>query len=517
MAAPAYRASIGASATAGTGDRTIAFTPNVGDLAVLLISLAANTETPTVTDNQGGTYIFIRQQLWGAGANNLLVYVRDALAAAAVVHTVTVDTTSNDAGLIVALAMNNFGKVGAAAVRQSGGQSNGAAATTPEPTIPVAALTRNPTIVAITSADVTNTLPANWTQRQNPQTTVPTFSMVVATRNSGFTGTSAQWQTQPDQEYATVLVELDGDFPVGGAWTALATFDATITAEQDDAPIAGSWSATATFEGTLLGEGALAGTWAGTCSASGTLGGVAAIAGSFACSSTFEGELDATIAAQGTFAATSSFAGTLQADGELIGSWGGTATFEGTAIDGGDPAPTFDGPGTTRHTTAPASTTTTSNAADTLTRSTPTTSRRTTSPAATRRELDMGRTWYINADDEAGALIEQIVRPAYTESDGTLVPLQAIDISEAAVELEWWDGNSWETIAGTGVITDSGEEDSEAGTIYQVAFTRDEDATAAIPAGKHPRRWVFSWVAGSQQLRVPERGHDRLSVNADPS
>jgi hypothetical protein len=129
----------------------------------------------------------------------------------------------------------------------------------------------------------------------------------------------------------------------------------------------------------------------------------------------------------------------------------------------------------------------------------------------------MGRPWYINADDEAGALVERIVRPAYEDADGTTIPLKAEDISAATAALEYWDGSAWVEIAGTAVISDTGSNDSEDNDIYQIAFTRDADATAALtPGERYFRRWVLTW-AGGAQLTVPERGRDTIVVHADPA
>lgn len=580
MAAPAYRASITGGGTTGTGDRTIVFTPQVGDLAVVFYCVSdCSDAAPTCSDTQGTTYTLVATAIWGATSQNrLYCFVADRLQPAAVNTTLTVDTTSNTAGEYALLAMSNFTKVGANAVRSIGTLDNGVAASTPAVTLNQNALTRNPTAVAIGSADSSTTPPTNWTERQENSQATPTTVIEVSTRDSGFTGNTITFPATCDTTHAVIAVELDGDAPITGSCAAAITFAGTLVATGAlagtcattyafagtliaDAAITGTCTAAFAFAGALIGTGALTGTcatsfafagelenaanespidgeiaiattWAGTLTGtgaltgslaaaiamSGTLTGAGSLTGSIASAFAFNGQMVGTLALDGTFAIALAFDGSLGGLAATSGTWAMQFTLSAELVDVGNPAPVIEGPVASRRTTAAASTRRTIAPSDTERTTEPSDSRRTTAPASTRTEEHvMGKAWFINADDEAGALVEQIVRPAFTDKDGTEVPLEAIDIEDAEASLQYWDGDSWVTVAGTAIISDSGEVDSQARTIWQVSFVRDEDATIGLSAGEHPRRWLFAWLGGVQQLRVPEKGHDRIVVNANPS
>ena len=137
-----YRASAVGGGTSGSGDRTAAITPAVGDLLVVFVSLSGNTNaTPTCSDNQSGTYTRILRAAWSASANNMACFVRDQIVSTTSSHTITVASGSNTAGAIGVIAVQGMTKTGASAVRSSGSQANQASGTTPTPVLNQAALT----------------------------------------------------------------------------------------------------------------------------------------------------------------------------------------------------------------------------------------------------------------------------------------------------------------------------------------------------------------------------------------
>src|SRR5678816_4361843 len=162
-----YRASFAGGATSGTSDRTVAFTPAVGDLLVVFVALSGNTNaTPTCSDNQSGTYTRILRAAWNTSADNSACFVRDQLVTSAVSHTVTVASGSNTAGEIVVVACAGSHRTGSDVVRSSGKQENQAASTTPTPVLSQAALTGNMTLAAVASGDTTTSPNASWTERR---------------------------------------------------------------------------------------------------------------------------------------------------------------------------------------------------------------------------------------------------------------------------------------------------------------------------------------------------------------
>lgn len=329
MAAPVYRASISGGGTAGTGDRTITFTPNVGDLAVVFYSVSDCTDAaPSCTDNQGGTYTLIATAIWGATSQNrLYCWVCDRLQPAAVNTTITVDTTSNSAGEFALLAMANFGKVGANAVRSFGVLDNGAAASTPAVSLNQAALTRNPTAVALASADSSTTPPTNWTERQENSQATPTTVIEVSTRDSGFTGTTITFPATCDTTHAAIAIELDGDIPISGATAGSCTVAGTL---QSLAAAAGSAAGSCTVAGTLTATASLAGAAAGSAAVSGVLVGSGALAGACAGSCTADASLTASGALVGAAEGSSDASAALAGVGALVGSVAGSSTCEGS-------------------------------------------------------------------------------------------------------------------------------------------------------------------------------------------
>lgn len=217
-----YRTNTNGGGTSGTTNRVIsvgAATINANDLLVVMASLSANTNaTPTCSDNQGGTYYLVCQALRNSSADNMAVFVRDALVASAVQHDITVASGSNSAGqLAVAMCAGSL-RVGSDAIRtiagvpQVGTQANQAASTTPTPALPAACLTNNMTIWGVANGTVAASVivpNASWTERTDSAQSSPTTGLEYATRNSGFTGTSVAAGGTSSTAFSSFILELD--------------------------------------------------------------------------------------------------------------------------------------------------------------------------------------------------------------------------------------------------------------------------------------------------------------------
>lgn len=192
----AYASSASGGGTAGTGSRTASITPAIGELLVVAYNASANTNaTPTVTDDQGGTYTKVDTAPWNASANIGGVYVRDQLVSGAVAHTVTIAPGSNTSMIIGIIAVSGMSKTGSAAIRQSAKVTDEASATTPAPAFAVSALTGNMTLAFAFNGRFTAQMvpPSGWTERLDVAEGSPIVGLEAATQDSGFTGTTVTW------------------------------------------------------------------------------------------------------------------------------------------------------------------------------------------------------------------------------------------------------------------------------------------------------------------------------------
>ncbi len=211
--AATYRASAVGGDTTSTNDRVCTIVPAVGDLLVVFVALSANTNaSSTLTDNNGsGTYTRIMHALWNVSGASMLCFVRDALMVNTTSTVITCTSGSNSAGSIVAVAVSGMTRTGLSAIRSSGSQANQLTTTTPTPVLNQAALTQNMTIWAVGGGDVSTTEPSGWTERRDAAITNPTTVVEIATRDSGFTGTSVAAGAAEDTVYASMVIELNGD------------------------------------------------------------------------------------------------------------------------------------------------------------------------------------------------------------------------------------------------------------------------------------------------------------------
>ncbi len=196
--ASTYRASAKDGGTSGTGNRTCALVPAVGDLFIVYCMASGNTNTtPTCSDDNGGSYdrlfastVFDINNA-GATQNVLSVFIRTSALANTTNTTVTVATGANDCAEIVIVAVAGSNIFGSTAVRSSGGiTSTGGVHTA---TLNQTALTGNFCIAGYGDAGLGPASPSGFTQRQRGGQATPSNDLAVETSNSGFTGTAITW------------------------------------------------------------------------------------------------------------------------------------------------------------------------------------------------------------------------------------------------------------------------------------------------------------------------------------
>lgn len=214
-----YRTSAAGGSSSGSGNRTVAITPAVGDLLIVFCAVAGNAQdAPTMTDNNGaGTYDRIATRNWTISAVNyrLSAFVRTALMVNTTSTTVTCTTGSNTSGSVIAVAVSGMTRVGADAILQSAGQDNQTASTTPAPAFGASALTENMTLGAVGNGTnpATLTFPTNWTERHDVGFASDALGQEVITRDSGFTSTTITWGGTSPSIFADIILELDTSAP----------------------------------------------------------------------------------------------------------------------------------------------------------------------------------------------------------------------------------------------------------------------------------------------------------------
>ena len=192
------------------GAKTVTATPAVGDL-IVIIAAHSGVSGNEAGDNQGaGTYTEVEARVKNSSADDIRVYVRDELIASATstIFGSTPGTTTG--GGVMVLKVTGMSRVGAAAVRQAGGQANVASSTAPIVTLGSAMLTSNPVIGAVFNGanPAGLTPPALMTELADVGYGTPPNGLEVCAANSGVTSTFRQWGNTTIT-YATVLLELD--------------------------------------------------------------------------------------------------------------------------------------------------------------------------------------------------------------------------------------------------------------------------------------------------------------------
>jgi hypothetical protein len=195
-----------------------------GDLLVVFVTKEASAlSSPMVSANLTATsvtgvssFTLIRNQGHQSSAAHMGVFVANQVTTGSgSTGTVTIASGADQgAGTIISVytvAGLPAAALGSAAVRQSSGQTDQAAAT-PAPVFAAAALTGNPCLGAIYNA--TNpagmTEPASWTEGgDSGYTTGQVSGLETCHRNSGETGTTITWGSASGSAFASIIVELN--------------------------------------------------------------------------------------------------------------------------------------------------------------------------------------------------------------------------------------------------------------------------------------------------------------------
>lgn len=261
-----------AVATASTANAATytsgSFTPVAGDLLVVFVTSSGTVGAGTMTDTQSLGWTKITSAVKNTSADTIYCFVANA-PAAAVATTVTFGTGGAAAtGAFISVArVAGMTRTGAAAVKQSAIQSNGAAAATPAPAFGASALTGNPTLGVIGNgtSPATMTPPASWTENDDSTGyATPTTGQEYVSRVSGFTGTTITWGSTSGSAFGAIIIELDSTTapfsPVTGQnCYASATSGTTVSCALPSNPTSGNLvvAVIQTFTGLTIGAGSV--------------------------------------------------------------------------------------------------------------------------------------------------------------------------------------------------------------------------------------------------------------------
>jgi hypothetical protein len=194
------------------GDKTATATPAVKNLIVIVMAATGASAYGASDDQAGGTYTLAAEFTVGGVTNKLQVYVRNNLIAAATSTIFTATQTGSTGGGMRVYAVTGMDRVGATAVRQKGGQTDGAAAATPAPVFEVGAvLSQNACLGGVFNSTnpATLTQPTGWSEGSDAGYATPTTGLETVFRSSGETGTTITWGSTSATAFASVVVELD--------------------------------------------------------------------------------------------------------------------------------------------------------------------------------------------------------------------------------------------------------------------------------------------------------------------
>lgn len=200
------------------GNKTVAITPAVGELLIVVAANTGTTTDPTVTDDRGGTYTRIAAASCAkaTSADEMHFYVRDRPCQVELSHTITMNVGgAGTGGGAWAARISGMGKYGANAVRQATKQDNQAAAGTPTATFALPILAESLCVFAVFNA--TNpagmTPPASFTEQEDVGYATPTTGLEVATRDNGQTGLTITAGGTSASAFCMLAVELDTATP----------------------------------------------------------------------------------------------------------------------------------------------------------------------------------------------------------------------------------------------------------------------------------------------------------------
>jgi len=264
--AATYRTSSAGGGSSGTGNRTSTISAVAGDLLIVAVQWSGNSNTsPTCTDNQSGTYSLVLTARNNLSADICAIFVRNQVVASTATITVApvVGSGNNTAGEILTVAISGATKFGLSAIKQSAKQENQITGA-PAPTLASNAQTAHMTLTYCGSSTTAGSVPnASWTERQDASQTSPVTSLEVATRNSGFTGTSAPYVSVASIVWNAAILEINADNTVDQTTTGKArirkTVDQTTTGKARirktvDQTITGKATVVKTVDQTVTGK-----------------------------------------------------------------------------------------------------------------------------------------------------------------------------------------------------------------------------------------------------------------------
>jgi hypothetical protein len=225
---------VGTADTGGTPNTSGSYSPISGRLQVAFVQGSATVQaTCTLTNSAGLTFTQFATITHQSNQHALYAFVADALTSVTSSQSVTADCDSDPANGTVIFVYETDGvtRTGTDAIAQSKAVTSADTAA-PTATFDASAITTNPTLV-FTAASTANpmgiTPPTNWTEPATGDLgyDTPTFGAETAFRDSGFTGTTITWGSDPaTSQYGVIIVEVDRS-------SAVAAFDTppTVSAE----------------------------------------------------------------------------------------------------------------------------------------------------------------------------------------------------------------------------------------------------------------------------------------------
>lgn len=201
-----------------SGTHTVALTPAVGDLIILIVTNTGYTGTVLPTDNNAdglGAYSLVKSAVKATSADTMQVYVRNSLIGSATSTTFSHVAGTTTGGGIHVLKITGVATAGLTAIRQSQIQSNQAASSTPTPVLPAAALTTSTIIGAVFNATspATMTPRTGYTELADVGYSTPTTGVEVMKRDTGETGTSIAWGGTSASAFCSVAIEVWSQTP----------------------------------------------------------------------------------------------------------------------------------------------------------------------------------------------------------------------------------------------------------------------------------------------------------------
>ncbi len=211
--------------TTTAGVKTVVATPTLGDMIIVIVAATGVASGLGVTDNNtdghgNPGYTPIVTCIKNASADSMTAFVRADPIRKAVSTTWTTsgDGASTGGGLYV-MRITGATLSGAAFIRQSGHQDNGAVAGTPTSALGVgAALTANSLITVMwntTNAAPTLTVPTGWFATNsgdvNANYNTPGTGIQGTHIDTGFTGSTVTWGSTSASAFGALAFEMRAD------------------------------------------------------------------------------------------------------------------------------------------------------------------------------------------------------------------------------------------------------------------------------------------------------------------